>query len=65
MITPSHWLTEKEIAETYWADTGSNSVLKDVFSNWYHTDESFADIYGPFKTKEDALKSLHSYGQSL
>jgi elongation factor P hydroxylase len=62
---PVRWLTVEEVAHIHWVDSGEKHILKDVFGYWYHTDESLADIYGPFETKQAAKNSLHEYGLSL
>ena len=32
---------------------------------WYHYDETWSDAYGPYESKEEAVKALVEYAKSL
>jgi len=55
-----HWLTQEECKALYFIKR-DNALYIDTFGNWYHSDECWTDLYGPFETKEDACRALRDY----
>lgn len=46
-------------------DPNRDSFDPIIEPGWYHTDETQADVYGPFGTKEKALEELERYCEWL
>ncbi len=64
MYPAAHWLSDEE-RNALRVLQNRPGLFHDMNGDWYHTDESGTEVYGPFRTWDRANQSMEDYGRSL
>jgi len=66
--TDPHWLTGEEqdaLGENTYVSENNSDPLACYNGKWYFCDETWANMYGPFETKDECAAEVIKYARCL